>query len=252
MATNRSSSWSRLWRALRAECEPLHFRLLLAGVIICLMPPLALQRLRTLLYRIAGISIGPRTLVAGRLELIGLGPIASRLRIGADCYVNAPAFFDLTGSVALGNHVTIGHHATFITANHAIGPHRHRAGPMGSLPIVIGSGAWIGAGVTFLPGSMVGEGSVIGAGSLVIGQIPPGVLAVGRPAKVLRKLTDQPAPESVVPSFTTRTSLQLIGRDPRDAHALMHAGSKLRRATPQQRECENPLGELEDAHEDRR
>jgi maltose O-acetyltransferase len=178
-----------VWKVLREEFGSLHPRLALANLFIGLMPQLAFQRLRTALYRLAGITIGPRTLIAARLDLIGPGRIASHLNIGADCYLNAPIFFDLTGSVAIGDHVTIGHHTTFITANHAIGPEGHRAGPVSPAPIVVGSGTWIGAGVTLLPGSIVGPGSVIGAGSLVVGDVPAGVLAVGKPAQVLRDLT---------------------------------------------------------------
>ena len=63
-----------------------------------------------------------------------------------------------------------------------------RAGEKQPRPIVVQPGAWIGADVTLLPGAVVGAGSVIGAGSLVVGEIPPNVLALGRPAKVLRQL----------------------------------------------------------------
>jgi len=186
---NARSWWSRAWNGLRAEFEPLHPRLLLVDLLVRPLPQLAFQRLRTTLYRGAGIAIGPRALIAGRLDLIGPGPIASRLSIGADCWLNAPIFADLSGPIRIGNHVTIGHHVIFITANHALWPAPHRAGPVEPAPVVIGDGAWLGAGVTLLPGSSVGAGAVIGAGSLVTGEVPPGVIAVGRPARVLRRIT---------------------------------------------------------------
>lgn len=57
---------------------------------------------------------------------------------------------------------------------------------------VVEDGAFIGMGATVLSGARVGAGSVVGAGSLVLqGQeIPPGVLALGSPAKVLRPLKE--------------------------------------------------------------
>lgn len=57
---------------------------------------------------------------------------------------------------------------------------------------VIRKGALIGMGSIILDGAEIGEGAFIGAGSLVPpGKvIPPGVLAFGRPAKVVRELTD--------------------------------------------------------------
>ena len=54
----------------------------------------------------------------------------------------------------------------------------------------IGDGALIGINSVVLNGAKVGAGSLIGANSLVSEgkEIPPGVLAVGSPAKVVREL----------------------------------------------------------------
>ncbi len=41
-----------------------------------------------------------------------------------------------------------------------------------------------------LPGVMIGAGTVIGAGSVVIKDIPEGVVAVGNPRRVLRKVAE--------------------------------------------------------------
>lgn len=57
-------------------------------------------------------------------------------------------------------------------------------------PVVIGNGVWLGMNVIVLPGSRIGDGSVIAAGSVVSGEIPPGVLAGGQPARVIRRLID--------------------------------------------------------------
>lgn len=51
----------------------------------------------------------------------------------------------------------------------------------------IGAGAWLGQNVCILAGSDVGEGSVIGAGSVVNGHIPPYSIAVGAPARVVKR-----------------------------------------------------------------
>lgn len=53
--------------------------------------------------------------------------------------------------------------------------------------------ALIGMGSIILDGAEIGEGAFIGAGSLVPQgkKIPPNTLAFGRPAKVIRELTDE-------------------------------------------------------------
>lgn len=50
--------------------------------------------------------------------------------------------------------------------------------------VVIEECAWIGARVTILPGTHIGEGAIIQAGSVVHGEIPPFAIAGGNPAKV--------------------------------------------------------------------
>lgn len=54
-------------------------------------------------------------------------------------------------------------------------------------PVHIGTGTWLGAGVTVLDGISIGKGCVIGAGAVVTREIPDFSLATGTPAKVVRK-----------------------------------------------------------------
>jgi carbonic anhydrase/acetyltransferase-like protein (isoleucine patch superfamily) len=57
----------------------------------------------------------------------------------------------------------------------------------------VGNGALIGINSVILNGAKIGAGSLIGANSLVPEgkEIPPGVLAVGSPAKVVRELSPE-------------------------------------------------------------
>lgn len=54
-------------------------------------------------------------------------------------------------------------------------------------PISIGNNSWIGEGVIIMPGVTIGEGCVIGAHSVVSKDIPDYSIAVGSPAKVIKK-----------------------------------------------------------------
>lgn len=58
--------------------------------------------------------------------------------------------------------------------------------PNVSEPVEIGSRAWIGEGVTVLPGSVIGEGAIIAAHAVVNSVIPPAVIAAGQPARVVK------------------------------------------------------------------
>ncbi len=53
--------------------------------------------------------------------------------------------------------------------------------------IVIGDNVWLGDGVAVLAGASIGDGCVIGANSVVTGEIPPGCVAVGAPARLIRR-----------------------------------------------------------------
>ena len=59
-----------------------------------------------------------------------------------------------------------------------------------NLPVPLASGVWIGAGAIILPGISIGENSVIGAGSVVTRDIPPNVVAVGNPCRVMREINE--------------------------------------------------------------
>ena len=54
-------------------------------------------------------------------------------------------------------------------------------------PVRVGADCWIGEKATVLRGATVGRGSVIGAHAVVRGEIPPYSVAVGVPARVVKR-----------------------------------------------------------------
>ncbi len=56
-----------------------------------------------------------------------------------------------------------------------------------SIPVTIENNVWIGESVSILPGVTIGEGSIVGANSVVSRNLPPYVIAVGIPAKPIKK-----------------------------------------------------------------
>ncbi len=54
-------------------------------------------------------------------------------------------------------------------------------------PIRVGDNVWLGDGVAVLAGAIIGDGCVIGANAVVTGVLPPRTIAVGAPARPIRR-----------------------------------------------------------------
>lgn len=57
--------------------------------------------------------------------------------------------------------------------------------------VTIGPDVWIGHGAILMPGVSVGTGAVIGAGAVVTRDVPNYAIAVGNPARILRRRVDE-------------------------------------------------------------
>jgi UDP-2-acetamido-3-amino-2,3-dideoxy-glucuronate N-acetyltransferase len=55
---------------------------------------------------------------------------------------------------------------------------------------IVRRGASIGAGAVILPGVEIGAEAMVGAGAVVTTDVPPRVVVVGNPARVVRHLPD--------------------------------------------------------------
>jgi maltose O-acetyltransferase len=184
----------RIWRLWRDETLNLHLRLRLTELLVAPLPHFCFNRLRTALYRMAGVSIGRNTLIMGRMEITGGGAIEKRLSIGNEVQITAPLLADVNAPIAIGDGVSLGHHVQLITTNHQIGATERRCGAPLHAPIAIESGAWIGAGAIVLPGVVIGSGSVVGAGAVVTRSVAPNTLVGGVPARLIRALEESEKP----------------------------------------------------------
>ena len=93
--------------------------------------------------------------------------------------------------VSIGNQVTISHSVDFITHDGGLRVARARyPGAYLYGRIHVADRCFVGAHCVLLPGAKVGAGTVIGSGSIVSGEIPPGVVAVGAPARPVKSVDD--------------------------------------------------------------
>lgn len=111
------------------------------------------------------------------------------IRIGAGSFLNFNSVILDCAPVTIGDKVQIGSAVQLVAADHPREPDLRRTGVEMAAPVTIEDNAWLGSGVIVLPGVTVGKDSVIGAGSVVTRDIPPGVVAVGAPCRVLRALS---------------------------------------------------------------
>lgn len=106
--------------------------------------------------------------------------------IGKNVFFNFGCTFMDRGGIYIGDNVMVGPNVNLITINHNENPY-DRSTTI-SKPIIIKDRVWIGAGAIVLAGVTIGENSIIGAGTVVTHDIPDNSLAVGNPAKVIRKI----------------------------------------------------------------
>lgn len=112
--------------------------------------------------------------------------MGSNSAMGDYCQVGA------AGGVTIGNDVIMGSYISFHSENHNFNTPNILIREQGttSKGIVLGNNIWVGAKVTFLDGSQIGDHSVVAAGAVVNGVFPPNVIIGGVPAKIIKSMVN--------------------------------------------------------------
>jgi maltose O-acetyltransferase len=108
--------------------------------------------------------------------------------VGERTFINYGAAILDCARVTIGDEVQIATNVQLLTATHPLDAASRRAAWESAQPITVEDGVWLGGGVIVCPGVTIGENTVVGAGSVVVKDLPAGVLAVGNPARVVRDL----------------------------------------------------------------
>ncbi|MGB5855183.1 MAG: DapH/DapD/GlmU-related protein [Oceanisphaera sp.] len=110
------------------------------------------------------------------------------ITMGRNVFINHDCSFLDMGGITIEDNVQIGPKVSLITENHPLAPSQRKDLDLKS--IVIKKNAWLGVGVTILPGVTVGENAVVAAGAVVTKDVPANTLVAGVPAKVIKTITE--------------------------------------------------------------
>ena len=126
----------------------------------------------------AGVFIGRNTILSCKNGDIDL---AEGANVGFNCEI-------FSGSrVRIGRNVLIAAYCYLIGGDHDFSDASRAVLDQGrkSAGILVGDGAWLGAGAKVLDGVEIGARAVVGAGAVVRESVPEGATAVGVPARVV-------------------------------------------------------------------
>lgn len=112
------------------------------------------------------------------------------VRLGEHVFVNANCTFLDGAYITIGAHTLVGPCVQIYTPQHPMDYLERRAPKEYAYPVVIGEDCWIGGGAMICPGVTIGHRCVIGTGSVVTKDIPDDSVAVGNPARVIRKVNE--------------------------------------------------------------
>lgn len=120
------------------------------------------------------------------------------IRIGTNVFIGPQCILFGAGGIRIGDNTLIAPAVKIMSHSHFY----DKGGPtytQGSSfqTVTIKENVYIGTNASILPGVTIYEGSIIGAGAVVTEDIPPYSLAVGVPAKVIKKLNINGTHETV-------------------------------------------------------
>lgn len=133
------------------------------------------------------IVVGRGTTIGQHTRISGGG--SGKVYIGENVLIDDFTFIMAHEKITIGKNVTIASFCFITDFNHQFKNKKVSVLKQGydTNPVVIKNNVWIGTHTVVLPGVTIGEGSVIGAGSVVTHTIPANSIAVGNPAKVIKK-----------------------------------------------------------------
>ncbi|KAJ3962513.1 hypothetical protein N0V92_000784 [Colletotrichum tropicale] len=107
---------------------------------------------------------------------------------GKNCFANFNMTILDVSLVTIGDRVQFGPNVSIYTAGHDTSVLSRIKFVEYGLPVTIEDDCWIGGGVIIMPGVTIGRGTTVGSGAVVTKSLPAYSVAVGSPARVIKKL----------------------------------------------------------------
>lgn len=133
-----------------------------------------------LLKELLGDNLGENSMVMAPIA----GAAFDHIKIGNNVYINSNSLLMARGGITIEDDVMLAANVQLLSNNHD----EYDRQVLLCKPIHIKKGAWIGAGASILPGVTIGEYAIVGAGAIVTKDVGDYEVAVGVPAKVVKKL----------------------------------------------------------------
>ena len=112
---------------------------------------------------------------------------SSGVKIGKNCMISFRAKIDTRrGRISIGDNCVITYGC--ILLSHDRSAMHIDSNDDGEGNVVLGNNVYLGVHTVVLRNVTIGDGSVVGAGSVVTKDIPPGVVAAGNPARVIKEI----------------------------------------------------------------
>lgn len=132
------------------------------------------------------VSIGYNTYIelSGNLKKMGKG-----IKIGNNVFLGDRGRYGSgMGLLIIGDDTLIGNYVSFHPENHNYSDSSKliRLQGVNGKGIIVGKNCWIGAKVTILDGTRIGDGCIVAAGAVVTGVFPNNVIIGGIPAKIIK------------------------------------------------------------------
>ncbi|MEA3210610.1 MAG: hypothetical protein QOE70_3667 [Chthoniobacter sp.] len=167
------------------------------------------------------VLIGQHTIVSEHtwINVNDRGSTEPAIVIGNNCFIGRRNFLSSGRHIRIGDYCLTGVDCHFLGADHIhttpFEPYLTTGTTLDGV-IELGPNCWLGSSVTVLKNVRIGFGSIIGAGSVVTRAVPPFSVAVGNPARVLKRF--EPGRNAWIP--VSDWSAELEAQIPNEAEYL--------------------------------